>query len=87
MNIRMSQDRLSGLFFCSVAGVGILLSSRLGLYAIHNDPDDVMIGAAFCFLGYVFYRLNCELARHCCSASSWDRPSKRIFGGLCCFAR
>ena len=31
MNIRMSQDRLSGLFFCGVAVVGIALSSRLGL--------------------------------------------------------
>jgi hypothetical protein len=31
VNIRISQDRLSGLFFCSVAIIGILLSSRLGL--------------------------------------------------------
>ena len=31
MNIRMSQDRLSGLFFCGVAIVGIALSSSLGL--------------------------------------------------------
>jgi hypothetical protein len=31
VNIRMSQDRLSGLFFCGVAVAGIVLSSRLGL--------------------------------------------------------
>jgi hypothetical protein len=31
VNIRISQDRLSGLFFCGVAVAGILLSSRLGL--------------------------------------------------------
>ena len=31
MNIHMSQDRLSGLFFCGVAIVGIALSSNLGL--------------------------------------------------------
>lgn len=31
MNIRISQDRLSGLFFCAVAIAGIALSSRLGL--------------------------------------------------------
>lgn len=31
MNIRMSQDMLSGLFFCGVAMIGIALSSRLGL--------------------------------------------------------
>ena len=62
MNIRMSQGRLSRLYFCSVAGVGILLSSRRGLYAIHNDSGDVMTGVALCFLGYVFCRLNCELA-------------------------
>jgi len=31
VNIHMSQDRLSGLFFCGVAIVGIALSSNLGL--------------------------------------------------------
>ncbi|MBX9843848.1 MAG: tripartite tricarboxylate transporter TctB family protein [Xanthobacteraceae bacterium] len=31
MNIRISQDRLSGLFFCAVAIAGIVLSSRLDL--------------------------------------------------------
>jgi TctA family transporter len=40
----------------------ILLFCCIGLYAIHNDAGDVLIGAAFGFLGYMFYRLNCELA-------------------------
>lgn len=31
MNIRISQDRLSGVFFCTMAIAGIVLSSRLGL--------------------------------------------------------
>ncbi|MBX9829154.1 MAG: tripartite tricarboxylate transporter permease [Xanthobacteraceae bacterium] len=40
----------------------ILLFCCIGLYAIHNDAGDVLIGAVFGFLGYMFYRLNCELA-------------------------
>jgi TctA family transporter len=40
----------------------ILLFCSIGLYAIHNDAGDVLIGALFGLLGYVFYRLNCELA-------------------------
>jgi putative tricarboxylic transport membrane protein len=40
----------------------ILLFCCIGLYSIHNDAGDVLIGAAFGFLGYMFYRLNCELA-------------------------
>jgi putative tricarboxylic transport membrane protein len=40
----------------------ILLFCCIGLYAIHNDAVDVLIGAAFGFLGYFFARLGCELA-------------------------
>jgi hypothetical protein len=31
MKIQLTQDRLSGLFFCAVATAGIILSSRLGI--------------------------------------------------------
>ncbi len=40
----------------------ILLFCCIGLYAIHNDAVDILIGAAFGFLGYFFSRLRCELA-------------------------
>jgi putative tricarboxylic transport membrane protein len=40
----------------------ILLFCCIGLYAIHNDAVDILIGAAFGFLGYFFSRLKCELA-------------------------
>ena len=40
----------------------ILLFCCIGLYAIHNDAADILIGAAFGFLGYFFARTKCELA-------------------------
>ena len=40
----------------------ILLFCCIGLYAIHNDVVDVLIGAAFGVFGYMFYHLKCELA-------------------------
>jgi putative tricarboxylic transport membrane protein len=40
----------------------ILLFCCIGLYAIHNDAVDILIGAVFGFLGYFFSRIKCELA-------------------------
>jgi TctA family transporter len=40
----------------------ILLFCCIGLYAIHNDPVDILIGAVFGFFGYFFSRIKCELA-------------------------